>query len=78
MKVNEKFTRDGNEFEIRTAIIDGRHCVKVFLNGEVVSPIYSVDFETHADYFAQHRESLIDNLKEIAKSDIEHGMYFKA
>jgi len=77
MNENEKFSHDGNEFEIRTAIIDGRHCVKVFLNDEVVSPTYSVDFETHADYFAQHQESLIDNLKEIAKTDIKQGMYFK-
>ena len=77
MNENEKFTHNGNEFEIRTAMIHGRHCVKVFLDNEVVSPTYSVDFETHADYFAQRQESLIDNLKAIAKSDIENGMYFK-
>ena len=78
MSENEKFMHDGKEFEIRTAVIDDRHFVKVFLNGDVVSPTYSVDFETHADYFAGHQESLIDNLRSIAKSDIEQGMYFKA
>lgn len=78
MSEDDKFMHDGKEFEIRTAIIGDRHCVKVFLNGEVVSPTYSVDFETHADYFSQHQESLIENLKSIAKSDIKQGMYFKA
>jgi hypothetical protein len=29
MSENEKFTHDGNEFEIRTTIIDGLHCVKL-------------------------------------------------
>lgn len=76
MSNNEKFMHDGKEFEIRTAIIGDHHCVKVFLNGENVSPTYSVDFETHADYFAQHQKRLVDNLKSIAKSDIEQGIYF--
>ena len=78
MNDHEKFTHDGKEFEIRTAIIGDKYCVKVFLNDEVVSPTYSVDLETHADYFMQHKESLVNNLKSIAKSDIEQGMYFKA
>lgn len=78
MSGSEKFMHDGNEFEIKTAVIGDRHCVKVFLNGEVVSPTYSVDFETRADYSAQHRRSLIENLKSIAKSDIENGLYLKA
>ncbi len=78
MSKNEIFIHDGNEFEIRTAIINNRHTVRVFLNGNVVSPTYSVDFETHSDYFAQHQESLIDSLISTAKSDIEQGMYFKA
>jgi hypothetical protein len=78
MSVSEKFNHDGNEFEIRIETIIDRHCVKVFLNGDIVSPTYSVNFETHADYFAQHQANVIDNLKAIAKSDIEQGLYFKA
>jgi hypothetical protein len=78
MNESEKFTHDGSEFEIRTEVIGGRHCVKIFLNDEIVSPTYSVDFETHADYFVQHKESLIQNLKATAKSDIENGMYYNA
>lgn len=77
MNKNEIFTHKHNEFEIRTAVIGERHCVKVFLNDKLVSPTYSVDFETNTDYFAQHKESLIDNLKKIAKSDIENEIYLK-
>ncbi len=77
MSKNEKFMHDGNEFEIRTEIINDRHCVKVFLDGDVVSPTYFVDFVTHADYFAQHQESIIYKLISLAKTDIEQGWYFK-
>ncbi len=78
MNDKEKFMHDGKEFEIRTAIIVDKYCVKVFLNDEIVSPTYSADLETHVDYFSQHQESLVNNLKSIARSDIEQGMYFKA
>jgi len=74
----ETFTHDGKDFEIRTAQIGDRYCVKVFLNNKQVSPVYSVDIETHTDYFSRHQESLINDLKSIAKSDIEKGMYYKA
>ncbi len=77
MNNNEQFICNGNAFEIRTTIIDDKYCVKVFLNNEVVSPNYSVDFETHGDYFSQHQESLVNSLIGIAKSDIEQGIYFK-
>jgi tRNA/tmRNA/rRNA uracil-C5-methylase (TrmA/RlmC/RlmD family) len=76
MNESETFIYDDNEFEIRTEVIDGRHCVKIFLNDKIVSPTYSVDFEIHADYFVQYQKSLIDNLKATAKSDITNGMYF--
>jgi|GEM_PF-2883926 len=78
MNGNECFNHDGKEFEIRTAQIGNKWCVKVFLNSVQVSPEYSVDLETHAGYFAQYHENLIEKLKLIAKSDIEQGMYFKA
>jgi len=78
MNNHEIFTHDGKEFELRVTQIDEKYCVRIFLVDTLVSPTYSVDFETHADYFEQHQENLIDNLKSIAKSDIEQGMYFKA
>ena len=78
MMENETFSHGGNEFEIRVAKINEKYCVKVFFNNDQVSPEYSVDFETHQDYFSQHQESLAAQLVEIAKSDIENGMYYKA
>ena len=75
---NEKFEFDGQEFEIRVAEINGKFCVKVFSGSNQVSPEYSVDFETHQDFFSQYQESLVGHLFEIAKSDIENGMYYKA
>ncbi len=78
MSKNEKFMHDGNEFEIRTEIINDCHCVKVFLDGDVVSPTYSVDFVAHDDYFAQYQESIIHNFILLVKTGIEQGWYFKA
>lgn len=77
MSVHEKFSHDEKDFEIRTAQIKDKYCVKIFLNDKQVSPVYSVDIETHTNYFMQHQQSLINNLKTIAKSDIEKGMYYK-
>ncbi len=74
----EKFEFSGQEFEVRVAEINGKFCVKVFLGSNQVSPEYSVDFETHQDYFSQYQESLVGQLIDIAKSDIEKGMYYKA
>lgn len=35
-------------------------------------------FDTHTDYFMQHKASFADSLFELAKSDIEQGVYFHA
>lgn len=51
---NQKFSANGQEFEIRTSQIGEKHLVKIFLNNKQVSPIYSVDLETNSDYFNQH------------------------
>jgi hypothetical protein len=52
--------------------------VKVFQNNQQVSPEYSVDIETHNDYFIQHKESLTEHLVQIAKTDIENEIYYQA
>ena len=75
---NDKFEFNGQEFEVRVAEINGKFCVKVFSGSNQVSPEYSVDFETHKDFFVQYQESLVGQLIGIAKSDIEKGMYYKA
>lgn len=73
----EKYEYNGKTFDINTSAEGNRFNVSVTLNGRQVSPVYSVDLETHVDYFMQHKESLIEHLKSIAKSDIEAEMYFK-
>lgn len=73
----EKFEFNGKTFDINTKSDGSRFSVTVTLDGEQVSPLYSVDLETHVDFFMQHKESLVDHLKSIAKSDIEAEMYFK-
>lgn len=74
---SEHFEHNGNTFEI--VVSDGTYefNVHVTLNGNQVSPIYSVSIQTHQDYFLLHKDDLVDHLVSIAKSDIEQGMYFK-
>ena len=74
----QKFEHDGQEFEVKIECFNEKYNVKVFLQGEQVSPEYSVNIETHQDFFSQHQQSLIDKLVNIAQSDIERGLYYKA
>lgn len=73
----ETLTFNGNNFELRTSVENNRYCVRAFLNDQLVSPTYSIDFETHTDYFTQCQESAVNALKDIAKSDIEQKLYIK-
>ncbi len=72
------FEHKGNTFALRLFGTGSGFSVVAFLNGQQVSPSYSVSFETHSDYFMQHKARLTDHLFEIAQSDIEHEMYFRA
>ena len=72
------FEHNGRRFVAKLYGGDGRFSVVVFLDGDQVSPSYSVDFVTHADYFMQHRERLTEHLFELAQSDIKQEMYFHA
>ena len=72
------FNHDNKNFEIRTAILDNRYCVRVFLNNTQVSPEYSATLEVGQDFFSQHQESLVGQLTKIAEDDIRRGMYFNA
>ena len=74
----EDFEHNGKKFKIATTAEGSKFVVVVTLNGEEVSPRYSVEFTTHQDYFMQHKSSLIRHLIEIAKSDIQNGFYYKA
>ena len=72
------FTYDNKNFEIRTAILDNRYCVRVFLNNTQVSPEYSATLEVGRDFFSKHQESLVSQLVKIAEDDICRGVYFNA
>ena len=71
------FAHEGRHFIAKLFSNGNRFEVVVFLNGQQVSPRYGVDLETDVDYFMQHREHLTGHLFEIAKSDIEHGLYLQ-
>jgi hypothetical protein len=70
------FVHNGKTFLLRLFGTGSGFSVVAFLSGQQVSPSYGVSFETHADYFMQHKARLTDHLFEIAKSDIEQEMYY--
>ena len=78
LPATEEFEHKGKKFKITTTSEGSKFVVVVTLNGEQVSPRYSVELTTHLDYFMQHKSSLIGHLINIAKSDIQNGMYYKA
>ncbi len=75
--MNQNFEYEGQTFEIKEAIFNERYTVKVFLNGEQVSPEYSATLEVGHDYFSQYQKHIVDALFKIAKDDIRNGIYFK-
>ena len=78
MSNNSTFTHENKSFEVRVAILDGRFCVKVFLDGAQVSPEYSATLEVGQDYFSQHQESIVAELAKIAEADVRRGIYLQA
>lgn len=78
MKENSTFIHENKTFEVRTAILDGRFCVRVFLDGAQVSPEYSATLEVGQDYFSQHQERIIAELARIAEADVRRGIYLQA
>ena len=73
----QSFAHEGRSFIAKLFSNGYRFEVVVFLKGQQVSPRYGVDLETDVDYFMQHREHLTSHLFEIAKSDIEQGLYLQ-
>jgi len=73
-KVPEIFQHEGKEFEIRHHNDGTKILVKIFCNNTQVSPEYSADIEVAQDYFSQHRERILETLKNIAKQDIENNL----
>ena len=66
--MSEKFTHDGQEFEIRS-FNDGVNIrVKAFLNNQQFGPEYSASFEVNSDHIKLHGEHIINVLKTQLKS----------
>ena len=78
LPATEDFEHKGKKFQITTTVEGSKFIVVVTLNGAQVSPKYSVELTTHLDYFMQQKSSLIGHLIDIAKSDIQNGMYYTA
>lgn len=74
---SRSFTHNGNTFELKLYGTNSGFSVVAFLGDKQVSPKYSVDFDTYQDHFMQYQQKLTDSLFGIARSDIEHHMYFK-
>lgn len=74
----EFYEHDGKEFQIIATASGSRFMVVVTLDNAQVSPNYSVEITVHQDYFMDHHESLVEHLVEIAKSDLERGVYYRS
>ncbi|MGI0133727.1 MAG: hypothetical protein ACREBW_02055 [Candidatus Micrarchaeaceae archaeon] len=75
---DRQFQHSGKTFSLKLFGTDTGFSVVAFLNDQQVSPSYTISFETHTDYFMQHKASLTESLFGLAQSDLEHGMYFRA
>lgn len=69
----EKFEYEGRAYEIRATATDNGYTVRTFLDGNPVSPTYSITFETAVDLVNSGWGDAVDNMIENAKSDIEDG-----
>ncbi len=73
-----EYSHDGNNFQLHLFGGTDSYTVIAYLNNQQISPSYSVSLVTHIDYFLQHKASLVERLFDVARSDIEHGIYFRA
>lgn len=72
------FEHSGKTFALKLFSTDNGFSVVAFLNGQQVSPSYTVSFETDVNYFMQQKGRLTESLFSLAQSDLEHGMYCHA
>ncbi|MHC4686163.1 MAG: hypothetical protein ACYTEW_17870 [Planctomycetota bacterium] len=73
----ELFEHSGKQFVLRVFVEKDYYKVIAFLGNEQVSPVYSVHFTTHHDFFVLHEGDLIEGLLDLARKDIQRGIYFK-
>ena len=74
----DHFQFEGRRFELKLFEAEGAFMVIVLLDGDQVSPVYHVDYATHFDFFQARRIRLVDNLKWLARLDVEMGLYLHA
>jgi hypothetical protein len=67
-------TVNGKEYEIRTRLTEIGFEVRVYLGEESVSGVYSVTYETAADFQRAWGKNGADKLIEYAKSDLDKGI----
>lgn len=75
--MSRQFNHDGKTFEIREAVLDGRYCVRVYLNDTQVSLEYSATIEVGQDYFTRYQQQIFDELATIAEKDVRNGIYLQ-
>lgn len=74
----QSFEHAGRTFQLKLFGGIDSYTVIAFVDNEQVSPSYTVSLDTHIDYFLQNKASYVERLFEDARSDIKHGMYFRA
>jgi len=73
--MSNRLVHQGKEFEIRRSETDDSHHVSAYHNDKQVGPTYSVRKEIERDYGVQTGGSMVDELEEVAKKDVERGFY---
>ena len=71
------FDFEGHTFQMVLNRGESEFQVRAFIDTHVVSPTYSVSFETNNDLQMQNKESAVEMLFNFAKTDIENHLYFK-
>lgn len=72
------FTLGDRTFSLKLTATDTKYAVAAYLGDQPVSPSYEVSVQTNVDFFIQHKAHLTENLFQLAKSDLEQGLYFGA
>ena len=72
--MSTQHTHNGKIYDIKKGDIDDHHEVRIFHDGKEIGPRYIVDKETANDYQDQHGRSLVDELVDTAKHDIDRGL----
>lgn len=72
--MNATHTVNGNEYEIRTRLTEVGFEVRAFLGAKPVSGVYSVKYETAANFQHAWGVNGANKLIEYAKSDLDSGI----